>query len=145
MYFHMLFHVSLLVKLSIASSKIASEGFFICVNSQMVEKIVPESKDFVTVLVSTVEKSDYCSIGFKAPKFKDIVQGCLWCILWVDCSKIKVLSFQHHNRVILIKNVDGWIAFFTIGKIFNEIKPVFFLYFHWRKSLCFFMKKNASI
>lgn len=126
MYFHMLLHVCLLVEHTIASGEVAGEWFLICVDSQMVEKVVPESKDFVAVLMGAVEQPDYRSVWLEASELKDIVRACLRSILRVNRAKIKVLSSQHHNRIILIKNIYCWVAFFVLRKIPNEIKSVFF-------------------
>jgi hypothetical protein len=113
-----------LIKLAIASSKIAGEWFFICMDSQMVEKVVPESKNFIAVLMGAAKQSDYRSVRLEASELKNIVRRCLRCILRVNSTKIKVLSFQHNNRITFIENIYCRVVFFTFRKKSTEIKTV---------------------
>lgn len=91
----------------------------------MVEKIVPESKDFATILVSATKQSYYSSIRLEAPELKYIELCCLWRVFRMDRPKIKVLALNHDNWIIFIENIYSLIILFILREICTEIKPVF--------------------
>jgi hypothetical protein len=50
-----LFHVGLLIEPLIAVLEFAEKRLFLCVNSQMVEKVMPLSENFATVFMRTAK------------------------------------------------------------------------------------------
>jgi hypothetical protein len=117
-----LFHVGLLIKPSITVLVLADKGLFHGVDSQMIEKIMPLSKNFVTVFMRTAEQSYHPSIWLKASEFKNVKLRSLWSILRLNGRQIKVLPFQNNYRVPFIIQIDCWIPFFLFCQIYLEVE-----------------------
>ena len=83
---NMLIHVCQLTKLLGASIEATNKRFLVCMDPQMVKEIVPESEDFVAMRVSAAEQSDDRFERLEASELIDIVSGCFWSILRVNCS-----------------------------------------------------------
>jgi hypothetical protein len=50
-----LFHVGLLIKPLVAVLEFAEKRLFLCVNSQMVEKVMPLTENFATIFMRAAE------------------------------------------------------------------------------------------
>ena len=83
---HVFLHICLLIELAIASQETAFKRFLFCMDSQMIEKIVPKSKNFVTTLVNAAKQSYYCSIRLETPELKYIELSCLRRIFRMDSA-----------------------------------------------------------
>lgn len=70
----MFLHVGLLIESTITVLEFANEGFFHCMNSQVIEKVVPLPKYLITILMSATKQSNDSSVWFKASKFINIKQ-----------------------------------------------------------------------
>ena len=88
-----LFHVCLLIEPLITVLKFAEKRFFLCVNSQVVEKVMPLSENFATVFMRTAEQSYHSSVRLKTSEFKNVKLSSLWSIMWLNGCQIKVLPF----------------------------------------------------
>jgi hypothetical protein len=88
-----LFHVGLLIEPLIAVLEFAEKRLFLCVNSQMVEKVMPLSENFATVFMRTAKQSYNSSVRLKTSEFKNIKLCSLWSIVWLNGCQIKVLPF----------------------------------------------------
>ena len=98
----MFFHISLLIEPSIAVFEFANKGLFHGMNSQMIEKVMPLPKYFVTVFMRTTKQSYYSSKWLKTSEFKYIELRCLRCIMSLYGTQIKILPFQYNNWILLI-------------------------------------------
>jgi hypothetical protein len=89
----MLFHVGLLIKSLVAVLEFAEKRLFLCVNSQMVEKVMPLSENFATIFMRAAEQSNHSSIRFKTSEFKNVKLRSFWSIVRLNGCQIKVLPF----------------------------------------------------
>jgi hypothetical protein len=110
----MLLHIGLLVKSTITVLEFANEGFFHCMDSQVIKKVVPLPKYLVTVLMSATKLSNDSSVWFEASKFINIKQRSLRSIVSLNGTQIKVFTFQNDNRISLIMQINSWVLFFLI-------------------------------
>lgn len=53
----MFFHICLLIEPSIAVFELANKGFLHGMNSQMIEKVMPLSKYFITIFMRAAKQS----------------------------------------------------------------------------------------
>ena len=89
----MFFHICLLIEPFITILEFADKRFFLSVNSQMIEKVMPLSKHFATIFMRAAKQSNHSSVRLKASEFINVKLRSLWSIMWLNGCQIKILSF----------------------------------------------------